>query len=500
MTPSNHQRAPLWFRITMWTGVGLALLVLAQTVAGYDYLSGSLVLQEARRGAERTVRSLRTAIRFSGTRDATALGPVLDDIRMQAPDRIAWLVIANGGGEPLSVSGTVAEHVPANGVDSVLRADVSRLFTETDLRNALAGDAVPVLMTRQSERPVIVSLLPCRCLARAPAAGRGATSGRTAPSVGADRSLLVQVAVFSDSISAPFGRLRRTSLINASAAVALLIALAVIGKRFPAYVRGRQLESQVALARSVQRNLQPPPNRRPPSVEFAAACLPAAHVGGDFYDVTELSENCVSFVVGDVAGHGMPAALLMGLIHGAISTAEWTGSSATRARSMHRLNQLLVEKSSDDRFATLFWCAYDADAGQLRYFNAGHIPPILYRGPGTSAARIERLDQGGPPLGLFSSTRYDEGLVVVSPGDLLVIVSDGIVEAENSNDEPFGDERLIAAIRESGSRPTGEIRDAIFGRVRSFAPGPNRDDQTLLVISLCEPVTLAKPRCLGMTA
>ena len=523
-------RTPLWFRITILSGVLLAVLVLIQTTGGYLYLSSTLVQQEGQRIGQRTMRALQTAIRFSGTRTAVELEPVLDDLQLESPESIAWLAIRDPEGLLLAASNGRPPNA-ANPSD----ADLARVFAEV-------GGTVQ--SEHRDDGSVVVGLFPCRCLPPRRPPGFGAegpnSSAAPAPTSGLDplatsqrgggrelalgpgpgrgqgRGLgaggpggryLAEIALFEDSISAPFGRLRRTAVINASAALALLVALSIIGTRFKDYLRGRQLEMELELARRVQSDLLPAADRQPSSssVEFAAECLPATHVGGDFYDMTILPQGHASFVLGDVSGHGMAAALLMGLIYGAVSTGTWDGPPEAQEHSMRRLNDLLIAKSSEERFATLFWCGYDPTEGKIQYINAGHIPPLLVRkcagdSAATPADSIVKLDQGGPLLGFLPTAVYRQDTINVEDGDLLIILSDGIVEATNAADEEFGEERVLSAVRGVMDKPASEVRDAVLKQLRAFSRGPRVDDQTLLVVSLHVPEAAAREPSMSPTA
>ena len=143
----------------------------------------------------------------------------------------------------------------------------------------------------------------------------------------------------------------------------------------------------------------------PPGVDVAAECLPAARVGGDFFDIVALPGERYAFLVGDVSGHGISAALLMGLIHGAMSSPPW-GVAENEASRAAELNRLLVAKSSEERFASLFWCAFDPASASLRYLNAGHPPPLLIRRRDHMPAAIDRLTAGGPVLGVVEAAAY----------------------------------------------------------------------------------------------
>jgi sigma-B regulation protein RsbU (phosphoserine phosphatase) len=301
----------------------------------------------------------------------------------------------------------------------------------------------------------------------------------------------IEIALYRDSLSAPFARLRRNALVSASAALTLLVSLLLIALRFGGYVRGKQLEVQVNLARQVQRDLLPGADLPPAGVDVAAECLPASRVGGDFYDIVRLPGGRFAFLVGDVSGQGIAAALLMGLIHGAMSGPPW-GVSEDEADRAAVLNQLLLTKSSSERFASLFWCSFDPASGRLRYINAGHPPPLWLRRREGEAPAIQRLTNGGPVLGLLEDAVYRVESIPASAGDLLILFSDGLVDATNDRDEFFGEDRLIAVAQRSVHLPARAICDAILSQANTFSAGrPIEDDRTLLVVRLPPATPLA---------
>jgi sigma-B regulation protein RsbU (phosphoserine phosphatase) len=213
--------------------------------------------------------------------------------------------------------------------------------------------------------------------------------------------------------------------------------------------------------------------------------MPASQVGGDFYDVVQLPAGRVAFALGDVSGHGMSAALLMGLIHGAMSSPPWGMSDESPDAAAARLNDLLLAKSSGERFASLFWCSYDPASRTLRYVNAGHQPPLWLRSRPDGGGAVDRLAESSLLLGLMSTAVYRTVSVAAHEGDLLVLFSDGIVEATNGRGESFGEARLIAVAQAHRQRPARAICDEIFTAVRAFlGKVPAQDDQTLLVVRL----------------
>jgi phosphoserine phosphatase RsbU/P len=134
----------------------------------------------------------------------------------------------------------------------------------------------------------------------------------------------------------------------------------------------------------------------------------------------------------------------MGLVQGAVRASGTTASPVGHLHAAERLNRVLFRKTANERFVTLFWCYFNASEGILRYINAGHWPPLLMRG-GAHLTEVLRLERAGPVLGIVPGVAYEQVEVAVETGDLLVVCSDGILEASDSQDQEFGEQRLIAA-------------------------------------------------------
>jgi sigma-B regulation protein RsbU (phosphoserine phosphatase) len=279
--------------------------------------------------------------------------------------------------------------------------------------------------------------------------------------------------------------LRQNLIVGCSAGFALLAAVIVIGFRFRNYLRGKQVEEQLAMARLVQFDLLPPGKLLTRDLEFAAQCVPAWQVGGDFYDAFETDDHQIALILGDVSGKGLSAALVMGVVQGAVHASSGTGPAANHEQSAERLNQLLCLKTARERFVSLVWCYFDPIASVLGYINAGHLPPLLVHQTATGSFEVERLDEGGPVLGVLPGATYRQTRVSIRPGDLLVVFSDGILEAANALDEEFGEDRILDAVKKNWAGSPTEICDAVLAQVRTFLGKElPHDDQTLMVVRL----------------
>jgi sigma-B regulation protein RsbU (phosphoserine phosphatase) len=296
---------------------------------------------------------------------------------------------------------------------------------------------------------------------------------------------LVEIAIYMNGVSTRFGPLLQNLIVGVLAAFALMAAAFVIGIRFRNYLRGKQVEEQLAMARRVQFDLLPPGKLLTHDLEFAAQCVPAWQVGGDLYDAFETDDHKVALVLGDVSGKGISAALLMGVVQGAVHASSATGPAVNHEQSAERLNQLLCLKTARERFVSLVWCYFDPEASMLSYINAGHLPALLVRRQQDGRFEVLHLDEGGPVLGVLPGATYRQSHVAVQPGDLLVVFSDGIFEALNASDEEFGEERILDVVRENWTGTPTRICDAVLAGVRNFlGETPAHDDQTLMVVRL----------------
>jgi serine phosphatase RsbU (regulator of sigma subunit) len=452
-----------WFKASIALGVLLGLVLLLQTVFTYRFVADSMVKLEAKREADRKLQALIRLTRPAGNRDIATLHPLMDELVKEAPQQIAWIRVLDMTGKEIVRSGrTLAAPLYAQDTLDKIVEDRERI--------------PPVFQTNSG--PVLVTLNPL--FVGLPQTGNARGLTKTMPGVG-----VVEIAIYLGGVSTRFGPLRRNLIVGVSAGFALLASVIVIGFRFRKYLRGKQVEEQLAMARLVQFDLLPAGSLLTRDLEFAAQCVPAWQVGGDFYDAFETDDHQIALILGDVSGKGLSAALLMGVVQGSVHASNATGPSVNHEQSADRLNQLLCVKTARERFVSLVWCYFDPVSSQLGYINCGHLPPLLVRQDAAGRFEVERLNEGGPVLGVLPGATYTQTKVHIQPGDLLVVFSDGILEAANSADEEFGEERILNAVEDNWMGSPTEIRDAILSRVKTFLGKElPHDDQTLMVVRL----------------
>jgi sigma-B regulation protein RsbU (phosphoserine phosphatase) len=240
----------------------------------------------------------------------------------------------------------------------------------------------------------------------------------------------------------------------------------------------REAKKEIEDAREIQRRLLPSEMPKFSNCQVRAFWRPAREVGGDYFDAIRLTDSLAAFCIADVAGKGLPAALLMSHLQASVrGLAQTTRSPSEMCR---QLNRVALENTKSDRFTTFFYGILDSTRGSLRYSNAGHVPPILLRRNGT----IVRPSEGGTVLGLFPDAEYKETEISFAAGDRLVLMTDGITEATNSRDEEFGENRLIRLLVERPELGDAELQLEIVEAVTSFAGRSLQDDATLMIVSM----------------
>jgi serine phosphatase RsbU (regulator of sigma subunit) len=239
----------------------------------------------------------------------------------------------------------------------------------------------------------------------------------------------------------------------------------------------RRAAHELEIAKQVQSRLFPQRLPALRTLDYAGACVQTLQVGGDYYDFLDLGQERLGLVIGDIAGKGMPAALLMANLQANLRS-QCAIAVEQPEELLQSVNRLFYENTADTAaYATLFYSEFDDRTRRLRYSNCGHLPGLVLRSDG----EIERLDSTAPVLGLFPNLKCPTAERQLNAGDVLAIYTDGITESFNDRDEEFGEDRLIDALRKHGGRAPRDVVAAIFDEVRQFSPREQRDDVTLIV-------------------
>ncbi|MGH7485993.1 MAG: PP2C family protein-serine/threonine phosphatase, partial [bacterium] len=238
-----------------------------------------------------------------------------------------------------------------------------------------------------------------------------------------------------------------------------------------------RLQSEIEIAASIQRNLLPKEGPQFRGVSFSAHFEPTASIGGDYYDVFNLDKTRLAVAIGDVSGHGLSTGLVMAMVKAAITTLVEDGAEETAL--FHRLNDLVFRSTERRAFMTLAFTIFDLEKGTIRHTNAGHLYPYLLR-KGESLISIECPSL---PLGVRSEMMTRTVELSLTEGDAIVYLSDGIVEAQNDDGDPFGFDHLEALLNQQSERSPSVIRDAILTAVASHSGSrPADDDRTVMVL------------------
>ena len=286
-------------------------------------------------------------------------------------------------------------------------------------------------------------------------------------------------------------------------------------------VKHERLEREVEIAHEVQTHLFPREVPRLESAEIVGECRAARGVAGDYYDYAEIVPGLIAFALGDVAGKGISASLVMSNLQAALraqvtilaerwklaESALTVAAAATAVaptvepmleqsldlpcgvtgvdtacaveNMVASINEQLCRSTDSNRFATFFLALYDDRTRRLRYTNAGHNDPLLVRADGS----VEKLNAGGTVLGAFEWVRYEEAATTLAPGDLLLVFSDGFSEAQNTVGEEYGEARLAQFAAARRHKTADEIRRAVFEEIDNWSGGQERgDDQTVVIL------------------
>lgn len=238
----------------------------------------------------------------------------------------------------------------------------------------------------------------------------------------------------------------------------------------------RRAAQELEIAKQVQARLFPqtlPPLK---TLQYAGVCHQARQVGGDYYDFLSLGNERLGFVIGDISGKGIAAALLMANLQANLRSQSAIAVDHPQ-RLLRSVNQLFCENTADGAFATLFFAEYDDATRRLRYANCGHLAGLLLR----CNDKLERLESTGTVLGVFKKWDCEIGEIQISPGDTFALYTDGITESFNDGDEEFGEERLVSALCRHRALSSQDLLAAVVDEVRQFSPREQHDDITLIV-------------------
>ena len=290
---------------------------------------------------------------------------------------------------------------------------------------------------------------------------------------------------FRDALAVPLVEPLATALSALSAAIGyrLVVADRIMAAQL---AQKRAHEAEMASAAAIQRAMLPgmqPSDVAEGQLDIFADMIPAREVGGDLYDIVKLDGNQVVITIGDVCGKGVPASLFMAITQTVMRLVVRTGQDLQA--EINAANKMLVANNREDMFTTLFCGVIDAPSGTMTYCNCGHNPPlVLRRGEST----FEPLRNCGPPLGIVDDVSYVPRSIALAPGDLLLLYTDGVTEAEDSQSAQFGMKRLEQAILEMRGHPARRAVEHVIKRVAEFAKGaPQSDDITCVAVVWNEP-------------
>src|SRR5271166_6047570 len=262
------------------------------------------------------------------------------------------------------------------------------------------------------------------------------------------------------------------------------VTLAIEAERRAAAERAeaeRRVIQELEIAKQVQSRLFPqdlPPLR---TLDYAGTCRQARQVGGDYYDFLAAGGERLCLVIGDVAGKGIAAALLMANLQANLRS-QCAIALDEPARLMQSVNQLFSENTPDNACATFFFSEYNDQTGRLRYANCGHLPALLVR----ASADLERLESTATVLGRFPRWECSIGETSLFAGDTLALYTDGVTEASGANDEEFGEQRLLDCLMLHRDSPSQFLVSAVIDEVHRYSPYEQQDDITLIVAK-CRP-------------
>jgi sigma-B regulation protein RsbU (phosphoserine phosphatase) len=252
-------------------------------------------------------------------------------------------------------------------------------------------------------------------------------------------------------------------------------------------------EQEWEAARSMQERLFPATRPAISGLDYYADWRPARGLSGDYIDYFAMTAGHLGLAVGDVSGKELPAALLTSSLHSTIRALRFTQSSKL-PELVQSIHELIYEICPDNGYATLFVARFDPVERRLHYVNAGHEPPFVLRKNGEHYRTIF-LESGGPGIGMFRKPSYREGVVSLSPGDVMIAYTDGLCETRNKRDEEWGWARFLEKVESSAQAHAREIVDAVMQEAETFADGAPQYDDVTLWVGKVEDTAAEEPLC-----
>ena len=245
-----------------------------------------------------------------------------------------------------------------------------------------------------------------------------------------------------------------------------------------------KVRRDIALATEVQKRLLPEGLPQTAFASTGAYTLAARNVGGDYYDFLKVGEHSLGIALADVAGKGIAAALIMAVVQASLRIIA-SEDNVSLPQLAARMNKFLHGSTGFNSYATFFYARLDEDKRQLHYVNAGHNPPYLVRASSEPNAPIEELSAGGMVIGMFPFASYEESMVDLRQGDVLIAFTDGVTEALNTAEEEFGEERLKELMRRVAHLPIQEMTAEVAQKLRDWiGEAQQHDDLTFIVMKV----------------
>jgi serine phosphatase RsbU (regulator of sigma subunit) len=374
-------------------------------------------------------------------------------------------------------------------LNKALRPSSFAVYLETSDHqlSAARGDVPPQLQTISATQPMLAGLARYGRPWEVAAESLSSTSEPSllaplrpdclVPMLGRD-SRLVGLLVLGPRLSEePYSREDKYLLASVASQAGVALESIRLGEKIAERIEAeRRAAQEMEFARQVQARLFPQKLPALATLEYSGKCTQAREVGGDYFDFLDLGAGRVGIVLADIAGKGISGAMLMANLQANLRS-QYAVALSDLPGLLRSVNHLLYENTAEASYATLFFADYEDSGRRLRYVNCGHCPPILLRSNDT----VERLTATATVLGLFDKWQCSVDEVTLTPGDMLVVYSDGVTEAATAEGEEFGESRLVEILRVQRHLPVSTLLETIVATVQGFSDGEQADDITLVI-------------------